>query len=249
MCFNARYRIEVALKRAQKYSPDEVPYWETMLKKYDDWFQVSAFTHPTVLVYTNEAPYRPQPSKWGLIPPWAKNPAEIWNKTLNARAESIFEKPSFKASAKSKRCIVPAEGFYEYHHHKGKTYPYYIYAKSHKPFNFAGLWNEWTDPNTGEIIHSFSVVTTKANDLMKHIHNKPRLSGDHRMPVILNDGAEDEWLKPLSREELRGLLEPCSDSMLQAHTVKPLSGGGSPGNVKEANERFNYPELHEPKLF
>lgn len=249
MCFNARYRIEIALKRAQMYNPDEVGYWETLLKKYDDWFQVSAFTHPKVLVYTNEEPYKPQPSQWGLVPAWAKDPAEIWNKTLNARGETIFEKASFRASAKSKRCIIPAEGFYEYHHFKGRSYPYYIYPKNKEPLNFAGLWNEWIDPNTGEIIHSFSVVTTKANELMRHIHNKPRLSGDHRMPVILIDGAEDEWLRPISKEELIQLLKPYPDSLLEAHTVKPLSGGGSPGNVKEANKRFDYPELHEPTLF
>ena len=243
MCFSARFRLEVALKRALRYSPEDVEYWKNTLKQYDEWYMVSAFDHPKVIIYTNEEPYKPQLSTWGLVPDWATDARKIWNQTLNARGETIFEKPSFKKSAEEKRCLIPAEGFYEYHHYKGKMYPFYIYHKENLPLNFAGLWNEWTDKNTGEILNTFTIVTTRANDLMAHIHNKPKISEDHRMPVILPEGVENKWLNPLSKEELQELLQPFPDSKLMAHTVRKLSGKDSPGNVPEANQEFEYAEL------
>lgn len=253
MCFSARFRLEVALKRAVRHSPQDVEYWKNALKQYDEWFVASAFDHPKVIVYTNDKPYEPQLFTWGLVPDWAKNAKDIWNQTLNARGETIFEKPSFKKSAEEQRCLIPAEGFYEHHHHKNKPYPYYIYHKDKLPLTFAGLWNTWTDKETGETLNTFSVVTTKANALMARIHNKPQTAHDHRMPVILPEGVEDRWLAPLSKSELSELLQPFPDSKLMAHTVRKLSGKGSPGNVPEANEEFEYAELtaedNQLKLF
>ena len=118
MCFNARYRLEIAMRRAKMYSPKDVTHWENELKQYDEGFQISGFAHPKVIIYTNDKPYEPKLSTWGLIPSWAKDAYSIWNKTLNARGETIFEKPSFKKSAEEKRCLIPVEGFYEYHHFK-----------------------------------------------------------------------------------------------------------------------------------
>lgn len=243
MCFSARFRIEIALKRAIRYSPEDVEYWKNTLKQYDEWFAASAFDHPKVIIYTNEKPFEPQLSTWGLVPDWASDAKNIWNQTLNARGETIFEKPSFKKSAEEKRCLIPAEGFYEYHHHKGKMYPFYIYHKEKLPLTFAGLWNEWADKNTGVVLNTFTIVTTKANAFMANIHNKPNVSGDHRMPVILPEGLENNWLDPLSKKEFLELLQPFPDSKLMAHTVKKLSGKDSPGNVPEANEEFEYAEL------
>jgi len=244
MCFNARFILQIALKRAKRRnSKKDIQHWEKSLKQYDELFQVSGFTHPELIIYTNDEPFKPQKSVWGLIPLWAKEAESIWNKTLNARGETIFEKPSFKKSAEEKRCLIPAEGFYEHYHFKGKRYPFYISHKENKPLTFAGLWNEWTDPASGEVIHTCSIVTTKANSLLAKIHNNPKLLGDARMPVILNENLENEWLKPLNKSELRELLQPFPDSELTAHTVKSLSGKNSLGNVIEANKEQSYHEL------
>ena len=244
MCFNARFRLHVALKRAIRINSEEdIEYWKNSLKQYDELFQVSGFTHPEIIIYTNDEPHKPRLSVWGLIPHWAKEAESIWNKTLNARAETIFEKPSFMKSAEEKRCLIPAEGFYEHHYFRGKTYPFYISHLENKPLTFAGLWNEWTNLETGEIISTCSIVTTKANSLMAKIHNKPKLSGDQRMPAILPEELENEWLRPLSKNELQDLLRPFPDSELMAHTVRRLTGKDSPGNVPEANMEYEYEEL------
>lgn len=105
-----------------------------------------------------------------------------WNQTLNARGESIFEKPAFRNSARNKRCIVHVEGFYEHHHFGKRTYPDFIRLKDHDDFALAALWEECKDPATGVALHTFSIVTTEANDLLRRIHNNPKLEGP-RMPV------------------------------------------------------------------
>ena len=244
MCFNARFRLQVALKRAKRNcNNDEISHWENELKQYDKLFQVSGFVHPKVIIYTSDEIYKPQLSIWGLIPDWAKNAESIWNKTLNARSETIFEKPAFVKSAEEKRCLIPAEGFYEYHLFRGRKYPFYICHKEDKPLIFAGLWNEWTNPKTNETVNTFSIVTTKANLLMTKIHNNPKYSGDSRMPVILPENLENDWLNPLSKNELQELLQPFPNSELIAHTVKKLSGKDSPGNVYGANEEYKYEHL------
>ncbi len=262
MCFNARYGISSALKRAMHDGrKEDAEYWQELLKKYDatfsfaDIYQVSAFSHPKVIVYENNAPFEPVISQWGLIPHWAKEPEKIWNSTLNARGETIFEKASFKDSAYHKRCLVPVEGFYEHHDYRGKKYPFYITRKDGEPLYLAGLWNDWVNKETGEILNTYSIVTTHANSLMAKIHNKPKFSGDHRMPVILPENVADEWLKPLTEKELKELATYVfPDSQLDAWTVGKLSGKDSPGNVPDANKKHKYEELvfdagDQPKLF
>lgn len=262
MCFNARYGIKAALKRAMHEGRNEdAAYWMALLEKYDATFamenlyQVSAFTHPKVIIYDNINPYTPKSSIWGLVPDWAKTPESIWNSTVNARGESIFEKSSFRKSAETKRCLIPVEGFYDFHHFRGKNYPFYITHKQGEVLYFAGLWNEWTNKETGEILNTFSIVTTRANPLMAKIHNQPKFSNDPRMPVILTEDIRDLWLKPLSKKEIQELaVFEFPDSLLDAWTVKKLSGKDSPGNVPNANEKFEYKELvfddnSEPTLF
>lgn len=245
MCFNARFLLKASLKRAiHNNNKTDEAYWRSLLKQYDDWYQISGFAHPEIIVYTNNNPLSPQRSIWGLVPDWAKDPAAVWNQTLNARGETIFEKPSFKKSAESKRCLIPADGFYEHHDYGNKKYPFYIHRKDGEPLYFAGLWNEWTNRATGEIINTCSIVTTQANALMAKIHNNPKNSDDHRMPVIFPDNIADEWLRELSRAEIQELATYVfPDSMLDAWTVPKLSGKESPGNVPESNRKVDYPEL------
>jgi len=146
-------------------------------------YSAPAFTFPALPVIPDEAPGQVSFMRWGLIPFWVKNreaAIEIRAKTLNARAETIFDKPAFRFSAQAKRCLVIADGFFEWRHIGSKTFPYHIRLKDRKPFAFAGLWDRWVDPETRESVSSFSIVTTRANSLLEKIHNTKK-----RMPVIL----------------------------------------------------------------
>ena len=123
---------------------------------------------------------------WGLIPSWAKDPS-IGNKMINARAETVSEKPSFRKAFKVRRCLILADGFYEWQKTDNGKQPYYIKMQDDSPFAFAGLWEIWQN---GEEIRSATIITTEANDLMNEIH--------HRMPVILPPEDYGMWLVPTS---------------------------------------------------
>jgi putative SOS response-associated peptidase YedK len=156
----------------------------------------------------------------------------------------MFEKPAFRKAAETQRCIIPAEGYYEYHHFRNKTYPLYIYPKEQgNPFYFAGLWDEWVNPENGERMKTFSIVTTRANNLMAKIHNKPQYADEPRMPLILPEAMTDEYLKPFSREQVEELCEPYPETIMEAHTVRSISGKNSPGSVPQANEKYEYSDL------
>ena len=252
MCYDVKAKLEAQLKRARHYQDEGwIRKLEEKLRPYYDEpiFHASGFAHPTMLIYTNDKPYEPILAVWGLIPHWVKDSAQkrkLWNNTLNARGETIFEKPSFRSSAKNKRCLIVLEGFYEHHHFKGKTYPFFVSRKDGKLITVAGLWSEWVDKETGEVVNSFTIVTTQGNDLLSKIHNNPKLKGP-RMPVILPDGMEDEWLRPINtdsdKEAIIDLIQPYTVDDLLAHSVRRLRGKEAVGNVPEASEKFEYPEL------
>lgn len=123
--------------------------------------------------------------RWGLIPFWAKDKS-IGNRMINARAETVAEKPAFRAAYRRRRCLVLADGFYEWHKEgEGKT-PYFISLASGEPFAFAGLWENWQSKESDESIQSATLLTAAANDFMAHMH--------HRMPVILLPDTADRWL-------------------------------------------------------
>lgn len=251
MCYDIKVSFEAQLKRA-KQSGDWVAVEEIMerLIPYTDLpiHHMSGFNHPEILIYTDEDPSFPIVATWGLIPDWVYDEEQkenIWKKTLNARGETIFEKKSFKKSAKQRRCLIYIDGFYEHHHYNGKTYPFYIYNKNKEPLTLAGLWNEWTKP-TGGKFNSFSIVTTKANKLLAKIHNNPKLD-EPRMPLILNVNQEKQWLKKINNEEdeiqIKKLITPFSDDLLDKYTVPKLRGKNYLGNVEEINLEFIYDEL------
>jgi len=123
--------------------------------------------------------------RWGLVPFWAKDPA-IGNRMINARAETVAEKPSYRAAFRHRRCVVLADGFYEWRKEGDTKTPYFISLASGEPFGLAGLWEHWTDKNSGESIQSTTLITTAANDFMATLH--------HRMPVILQADTANEWL-------------------------------------------------------
>ena len=159
--------------------------------------------------------------RWGLIPSWTRSTEDanvIRYKTFNARAESINKKPSFSSSVKSKRCIIPVKGFFEWQHAGKDKIPWYIYHYDNDILSVAGLFDEWRENSTGEKLRTFTVITTDANELMAEIHNSAK-----RMPVILDKNSEFVWTTlsvPLN--DLLSLLKPCSSDLLKAHTISPL---------------------------
>lgn len=252
MCYDIKASLEAQLKRARHYGNEKAI--EEIIEKlapYADLpsFHVSGFSHPRLFIYPDKTPFEPQLAYWGLIPPWIKDRAQVkkyWNNTLNARGETIFEKPSFRDAAKKRRCLLSVDGFFEHHHYRGKTYPFYVYNMDRSPINLAALWSEWLDKSTGELVHTFTIVTTKANALMKKIHNNPKLK-EARMPVILNEESAQKWLKPVESQEdiaaLKNLILPYSENKLRAHTVQKLRGKEYPGNKKSITEKVSYEEL------
>ncbi len=252
MCYDIKASLESQIRRAELRSDEELI--KELLEKLkplldENLYHASGYAHPKTLIYKDDDPYLPTVSIWGLIPHWVKDNDQrmkFWNNTLNARGETIFEKPSFRDSAKNKRCIIILDGFYEHHHFKGKTYPFLIQKKSGKPITVAGLWSEWLDKETGEIINSFTIITTKANKLMAKIHNNPKLK-EPRMPVILPEEQIEKWLSPIKseadQEVIEGLIATYRAEDLKAHTVERLRGKSALGNVPEAIEKKIYDEL------
>lgn len=254
MCYDIKASLEAQLKRAARSGDREAmeDIREKLLPFTDlPLYHVSGFSHPRLLMYTDTSPEFPSVATWGLIPHWVRDTGtqkNLWNKTLNARGETIFEKPSFRRAAEGARCLVYVDGFYEHHHHGGHTYPYYIYRKDRKPLVLAGLYSDWTHPDTGEVLSSFSIVTTEGNPMMARIHNNPKLRGP-RMPLILPDAMASDWLKPitdpLDRAALKTLIAPYPESELRAHTVGKLRGKAYAGNVPGISREVHYPELEE----
>lgn len=158
--------------------------------RYEPQDYINGFAHPYMPVITNKDTSVIQLFNWGLLPSWAKD-RTIQNNTLNARMETIQEKPSFRSYV-SKRCLVLANGFYEWQwlDEKGKNkQKYELSVGDDELFSFGGLWNEWVDKETGEVIPTFTILTTEANEQMARIHNSKK-----RMPLILTAETEMEWL-------------------------------------------------------
>ena len=123
--------------------------------------------------------------RWGLVPFWAKDPS-IGNRMINARAETVAEKPSYRAAFRHRRCVVLADGFYEWRRENDAKTPYFISLASGGPFALAGLWENWTDKESGESLQTTTLITTEANDFMQSLH--------HRMPVVIEPKAVGDWL-------------------------------------------------------
>lgn len=153
---------------------------------------------------------------WGLIPMWAKDPS-IGNRLINARGETVAEKPSFRGSFKYKRCLILADGFYEWKASPGKKTktPYFIHMKDRKPFALAGLWDSWESPD-GSSIKTCTIITTEPNELMETLHN--------RMPVILHPREYGKWLdaSPQTPENLLPLIKPYPADNMSAHPVSTM---------------------------
>lgn len=182
-----------------------------------------------VLTVTNDgSENRPELMRWGLVPSWAKDP-KIGNRMINARSETVAEKPSFRTAFKRRRCLIPADGFYEWKREGKAKKPMLITANPGGLFAFAGLWETWKQPDDSWLL-TCAIITTSANEFMKSIHD--------RMPVILPRESEASWLDPEEQDTamLSELLLPYDSDRMEAYEVSTLVN--SPRN--------NFPEVIEP---
>ncbi len=151
---------------------------------------------------------------WGLVPFWAKD-ISIGNRMINARAETVAEKPSFRSAFKKRRCLILADGFYEWHGEKGKKQPVFITLPDNKPFAFAGLWETWDDKGKSDSVYrSCTIITTAASNSIRQIH--------HRMPAVLKPEIYENWIKPNNQDI--GLLENILEEQIETEFVyRPVS--------------------------
>ena len=166
--------------------------------------------------------------RWGLVPSWAKDPS-VGSRMINARSEELADKPSFRAAFARRRCLVPADGFYEWKGPKGARQPFFVRPADGRPFAFAGLWEVWRDVE-GEALRTCTIITTAANEALSWLHS--------RMPVVLAPDAWDVWLDAddADRDELRALLVPAPGERFAWHPVSP----------EVNNARSRGPHLVEP---
>jgi len=208
--------------------------------KYHPSYYYHAFGLPEIPAICSGKRDSIQLLKWGLIPSWVKtaeNADEIRYKTFNARADSIDSKPSFSGSFRSKRCLIPVKGFYEWQHAGSKKIPWYIHRADDDIISLAGLWDEWVESRTGEKMTTFTIITTDANDLMAVVHNSKK-----RMPVILERSTEFKWLDlSITDSEALSLLKPYPSEILKAHTISNLvNDQSSDRNTPEVIKPFNW---------
>jgi putative SOS response-associated peptidase YedK len=169
--------------------------------------------------------------RWGLIPYWAKD-IKIGATMINAKAETVAEKPAFREAFQSRRCLIPADAFYEWQKLDAKTkQPYAIVMKERSVFGFAGLWERWKDRANGEIVRSFSIITTEPNEVCAPIHD--------RMPVIVPPDDYGKWLGEVETDPVRllGMLKPYPAERMEAYKVGPRVGNvknDDPGLVEVA---------------
>lgn len=241
MCYN----IEIPSKaEIESYFviPPHVESWD------DGYYTMNAFHFEPIPVMTTEKKGTVQTFDWGLIPAWCKDTQqanELKKVTLNAKSETVFEKPSFRNSILGKRCLIFVKGFYEWKEIAKKKYPYYIHLKDQAVFTMGGIYDSWINTSTGKAVYSCSIITTGANPLMAEIHNTKK-----RMPLIFDKIQSENWLKDdLSKDEIISLMQPFDENKMEAYTIsKLISSRSENANVAAVKNKFMYPEL-SPGLF
>jgi len=182
-------------------------------------YKINAFTHPICPVVTEKENI--ESAKWGLIPAWTKTAAEadkIRKICLNARTETVFDLPSFRNPILTKRCLIPATGYFEFHHQDKSAIPYYIFLKDEEIFSFGGLYETWRNHESGETAQTFTILTVSANKLCAEIHNGGK--NPFRMPLIIRREKEDEWLDhTLRRADIKQFFQPFNTDMMDARPV------------------------------
>jgi putative SOS response-associated peptidase YedK len=173
--------------------------------------------------------------RWGLVPFWANDPT-IGNRLINARSETVRDKPAFKSAFESRRCLIPADGFYEWKRDGKLRIPHFFQRKGREPFAMAGLWEKWQSP-FGERLESCTILTTAANELMRGLH--------HRMPVILDNNNMEAWLNPESTKiHLQRLTTPYPAEAMEVFPVSSLVNSPK-NNSPECLLKLQIPQQEE----
>ena len=242
MCFTVAIVRKGELITAQEYYSNlpVVRKKGVILPELPSYYLVSGFSHPSLAIVRQEGVFL---HEWGLIPSWVKNQEsanDLRTKTLNAVGETVFEKPSFRKSIVSQRCLFPVSGFYEWREVNGVKYPYYIQVAGQDYFSLGALYDIWINKETGEIRNTFSILTTPANLMMEKIHNLKK-----RMPLILSPEDQMNWLEPdLNIRDIKDLIKPFPDTKMKAYTISrtansPRNNRDVPGIMK----KVEYEEL------
>ncbi len=243
MCYyNSVQLTKKKMLELNKHKKEIAPITKTVQSgfSYDAW--------PIIVADPAEG-WKAELAHWEFIPWWINDGTALLESrkkftTLNATAEKLLESKMYKSAAAARRCLVLSSGFYEWRHFKAATakkelaYPYYISVQSTEEeplFYMAGIWQPWTDQSSGEMLHSFAIVTTAANSMMQQIHNTKK-----RMPTILSNELAEEWIGPLTPERIQSIAayQYPSEKMMAYPIVKDFNRGTE--NPKEA---FNYEEL------
>ena len=234
MCFHNALTVD-ARRLKNRYRADFAPG-----TTFQPVYHAAAFAHPAWPVITNTTPATFRLFRWGLVPSWIKGPAEandIRRLTCNARAETVLVKPSFAQPARRQRCLVPSTGFFEWQAVGKRKIPWFIHGVDTPVFSMAGLWDAWTDPATGSVLHTFTIITTAANAFMAVIHNTK-----FRMPLILTPETESLWISDTADPRAVAIvLQSVPAIPLQAHTVGPLIG--------MKNRDTNIPDVQQEQVY
>jgi putative SOS response-associated peptidase YedK len=203
MC--GRFSLGATIRVAQVF---DVPNWPDLAPRYN----IAPGQNIAAVIQNRETARREVRSqRWGLVPSWAKD-GSIGNRLINARAETVAAKPAFRKLFRERRCLVPADGFYEWERQGRRRQPWHIRLRDARPFAFAGLWDRW-QPAEGAPVETVTIVTTEPNALVGRIHD--------RMPVILPGAEYGLWLDPAVQdvERLHALLRPYPEDEMLAHPV------------------------------
>lgn len=221
--FAQTHVIETDLGRLFDDASEFVPY-----------VHVSGFAHPLLPIAAGDDDLRMM--QWGLVPRWTKTleqAREMQSRTLNARSETVFEKPSYRDAIRKRRGLLPVSGFIEWHHDGKLKIPHLVRLRGHEIFTLGCIWEEWMEPDTGECRATFSILTTEANMLMSYVHNSAM-----RMPVVIPREDRPTWLFAEDREEIQPLMRPLEDGFLEAYPVTR--------EVSSIRVNTNEPRLLEP---
>jgi putative SOS response-associated peptidase YedK len=185
------------------------------------YYHANGYMHPLLPVIANDQQIAIHHFRWGLIPSWVKTMDEgvKWsNQTLNAKSETVFEKPSFREAIMERRCIIPVTGFFEWKHQGKDKVPYYIHPRESPFFLLAGVFSHWLDQQHNEVHTTFSILTTEANELMAGIHNTQK-----RMPLMIDERNINAWIdKDLAKGSVVELMNPSDDTSMAAYPVSKM---------------------------
>lgn len=241
MCFTVSQQkkgLEIFIKDANLlYEDNQI---KNLLDQVQNNFFVSGFQYPgLVILKENEVDM----FNWGLIPFWTKTAEDannIRSMTLNARSETIFEKPSYSSAIKTQRCILPVDGYFEWKEVNNEKITHYIFPKESSHFYFGCLYDRWIDHETRETKNTFSIITVPSNPMMTEIHNSGQ--NKHRMPLIISEKDIEQWNDPsLKKENIEKLMEPFNEHFMDAYTIsKKANYSRENRNVPEILQKVQY---------